>query len=304
MYIQLPQPVAITHTYAISPFGQGSDALCLGLAGEMNTMTPNALDAIDLPRAIRRHQKRMSPAATLACLALTGLLEQYSEPDTMTLGYFLGVGASGGDLGQLHEMLRASQNDDQFDEQTFGTEGLRACNPLFAFQLMNNFTLCHGAILNHIGGPNAAIFSRGQGTVLAMMEAAWSIIEQTAHASLCGGADCAIHQVTQAELKREGITHPTAQGVGLLRLGHTTTPEAWITGFTLYPNQQRHKTDHHTVTDDVHHDIQMPYTLAAHPALLTIWGAHLTKIHPRVDVVTCGADGKTSVVHLSQEPAI
>ena len=46
-----------------------------------------------------------------------------------------------------------------------------ACNPLFAFQLMNNFTLCHGAIRGGLGGPNGAFFSRGAGTVRALAEA-------------------------------------------------------------------------------------------------------------------------------------
>ena len=42
---------------------------------------------------------------------------------------------------------------------------------------MNNFTLCHSAILQGPAGPNSAFFSRGGGTLLAISEAMAALIE-------------------------------------------------------------------------------------------------------------------------------
>ena len=101
-------------------------------------------------------------------------------------------------------MLRESVADGAFRSDRFGDAGLRAANPLFAFQLMNNFTLCHGAILAGLDGPNAAFFSRGAGTVRALREAAFAVAEADAPAALAGGADSALHPVTACELARGG----------------------------------------------------------------------------------------------------
>ena len=139
----------------------------------------------------------MSRAAYLAAAAVHAALRELRRrgpgwgrrADT---GLFLGVGASGGDIPELEAMLRESVAGDAFSLDRFGDAGLRAANPLFAFQLMNNFTLCHGAILAGLEGPNAAFFSRGAGTVRALREAAFAVAEGEAPVALAGGADSAL----------------------------------------------------------------------------------------------------------------
>jgi hypothetical protein len=69
---------------------------------------------------------------------------------------------------------------------------------------MNNFTMCHGAILEGLGGPNGALFSRGAGTVAAIAEAAYAVSSGECPVAITGGADVATHPVTLAELARDG----------------------------------------------------------------------------------------------------
>ena len=177
--------VAITHTAAVS--GSGTEQ----------------------PLANPRARKMMSRAAYLAARCLADLLRDTQWPRDR-IGYFLGVGASGGSLDDIMALLDHSIGDGAFSLLRFGDRGLAACNPLLAFQLMNNFTMCHGAILEGIGGPNGAIFSRGAGTVAAIAEAVHAVRSGECERAIAGGADAATHPVTVAELARDGFL---AQGL-------------------------------------------------------------------------------------------
>ena len=166
-------------------------------------------DAPEVPLANPRARKMMSRAAYLAARCLADLLRDtgWAHED---LGYYLGVGASGGALDDFMALLAESVVDGAFSLPRFGERGLAACNPLLAFQLMNNFTLCHGAILEGVGGPNSALFSRGAGTVAAIAEAVHAVASGECARAITGGADAPTHPATVAELAREGFV---AQGL-------------------------------------------------------------------------------------------
>lgn len=191
---------------------------------------PDAEDAGDA-----RQRKLMSRPARLAAIgarkalvdagwreatrAGRGAAASASAPSP--IGYFLGVGASGASMTEVTALLRASFDDRGFSVARCGEHGLNACNPLFPFQILNNFTLCHGAILEGLGGPNAAFYSRGAGTVTALLEAAYSILEGDCEQALAGGADSALHPVTFCELRRGGHLQGglvPGEGAGLLAL--------------------------------------------------------------------------------------
>lgn len=171
----------------------------------------DALPEPDDPRD-KRARMLMSRPALFASVATRAALAAYGQADKESggsargerLGLYLGVGASGGSMEQLTAMLGASIEAQQLSLARFGDAGLRACNPLFAFQLMNNFTLCHSAMLHGIGGPNAAFFSRGSGTVAALSEAVHALREGDCTRALAGAADSCVHPVTWAELCRDG----------------------------------------------------------------------------------------------------
>lgn len=178
---------------------------------------PSALD-VDA-----RARKLMAHPARLAAVALRLALDdaRWTAAQREQAALYLGVGASGCAMDELARMLVASIADHAFSLERFGGAGLAACNPLFAFQLMNNFTLCHGAILNGTGGPNGAFYSRGTGTLAALNEAHWLLACGECDTALAGGADSALHPVTWTQLDAAG--YPArglvpAEGAGLLAL--------------------------------------------------------------------------------------
>ncbi|MDM5180240.1 beta-ketoacyl synthase N-terminal-like domain-containing protein [Massilia sp. DJPM01] len=170
-----------------------------------------------------RARKLMAHPARLAAVALRLALDdaRWTAAQREQAALYLGVGASGCSMSELTRMLAASIADHAFSLERFGGAGLAACNPLFAFQLMNNFTLCHGAILNGTGGPNGAFYSRGTGTVAALAEAHWLVHSGECGTALAGGGDSALHPVTWTQLDAAG--YPArglvpAEGAGLLAL--------------------------------------------------------------------------------------
>ncbi len=205
----------MTNSIALSPARQLAESHGSVLASEVAAI-PSSID-VDA-----RACKLMSYPARLNAIALYQVLRDTGwENGRDEIAFYLGVGASGGSVAELTEMLRASIDNQIFTLDRFGTAGLAACNPLFAFQLMNNFTLCHGAILHGIGGPNSAFYSRGNGTVAALSEAMHLVASGECERALAGGADSALHPVTWAQLCREGLIDEgfiPGEGAGLLAL--------------------------------------------------------------------------------------
>lgn len=202
---------------SISPWGEGWRGLGQALAA--GAAMPGVPD--EQPLANPRARKMMSRGAYLAARCVGELLRGTAWPRA-EIGYFLGVGASGGSLDDVTALLAGSIADGAFSLGRFGEHGLAAASPLLAFQLMNNFTLCHGAILEGIGGPNAAVFSRGAGTVAALIEAVHAVADGDCERAVAGGADSAIHPVTRAELARDGFVAQglvPSEGAAMIALG-------------------------------------------------------------------------------------
>lgn len=241
----MSDPVAIVGAGAVSAFGIGwrglGRAVAAGdlqpresvllrdshpgtLASEVGEI-PNAQDAGN-PRA----RKLMSRAARLAAIAMrealvdAGFGERHEE-----IGAWMGVGASGIGMEDVPSIVSASFVDGSLSLHRLGDQGLTACNPLFTFQTLNNFSLCHGAILEGLGGPNSAFFSRGSGTAVALAEAIHALREGECDRAIAGGADTALHPVTWAELRREGFFAQglvPGEGAGVLALARETPSRA------------------------------------------------------------------------------
>jgi len=170
-----------------------------------------------------RMLSRMSRAAHLAAIAVRQVLGATRWDDARSeVGFFLGVGASGGALQEIESVLAESMEAGSLSMRALGERGLSACNPLFTFQTLHNFTLCQSAILEGLGGPNGAFYSRGAGTVTALEEALFALREGTCHRALAGGADSALHPLTASELVREGRRQQglvPGEGAAVLALG-------------------------------------------------------------------------------------
>lgn len=213
------RPVSIVGAAALSPYGEGWRGLGRALAAG----APLPGVPAEAPLASGKARKMMSRGAYLAARCLGELLREvgWSPEERGRAGYFLGVGASGGSLGDVIALLDESIEGGAFSPARFGEHGLGAVNPLLAFQLMNNFTMCHGAILEGVGGPNGALFSRGAGTTAALIEAVHAIRAEDCDRAVAGGADSATHPVTRAELARDGFLArglAPAEGGGLVAL--------------------------------------------------------------------------------------
>lgn len=219
---RIDPPIAIRAAAAVSAFGLSwrglgrairEGSLSFSPSNELSRTHPGTLasEVGPIPAASdagdARQRKLMARAARLAAIAARLALKEAAPneaEDRGEIGFYLGVGASGGAISDLEAVLRASIEGDRISLTRLGDEGLSATNPVATFQLLNNFTLAHAAILEGLGGPNGAFFSRGGGTVFALMEAAAAIAEGDCRLALAGGADSALHPVTWAELAREG----------------------------------------------------------------------------------------------------
>jgi len=218
--------IDVVATYALGAHGMGAR----GLSARAHEATLPPPGPIDVPPPARpadaKQRKLMSRAAWMGALAMRGALAEAGwDAGREELGAYFGVGASGAEMGELAALLGASVEAGSLSLDRCGREGLDAVNPLFAFQIMNNFTLCHGAILEGVAGPNATFFSRGAGTVTALEEACVALAEGTCDRAIVGGADTALHPITLAELEREGLLGEglqPAEGAAVLALARTS----------------------------------------------------------------------------------
>lgn len=267
-----------------------------GLGDRIAAPLPAAVDAVPPPldRADAFARRIVSRPAVLAAVALADVIDSAGWGTPLDdVGFWMGVGASGGELSQMAKLLRRSIDaDGALSLARFGARGLRAVNPLFAFQLMNNFTLCHPAIGQGVRGPNAAFFSRGSGTIVALDEARRAIEAGECARAIAGGADSALHPVTAAELVAEGRHVRAAEGAGLLALGEGE-PLAYLE--RCHYGRARPAPD----PDDL--DVSaLGEALAATPALACAAAVDLLVRgeRQRVRIVTSGIDGQFGVAVL------
>ncbi len=228
------RPVYVLGAGGLSAFGPSRIGLGRALSSSRRAPVPvaghhavHALPPVSLPEpadaAERRARPQMARSAALAVMATrAAVADARLAPPLDEVGLFMGVGASTGDVGEVLAMLARSVTGEGLSLERLGGEGLRACSPLYAFQLMNSFTLSHSAILTGTGGPSAAFFSRGTGTITALAEAMHAIAGGECEQALAGGADSALHDVTLDELRRQGVLAQDlvpGEGAAMLALG-------------------------------------------------------------------------------------
>jgi hypothetical protein len=295
------KPAWVVGAAALSPHGhdwRGLGAFLASGARVAGAVPPG------YPRPEPRARKLMARAAELAAVAMHAALASAGWLDgRAAIGAFLGVGASGGDEGEMSALIAASTDpaSARFSPLQLGERGLAAATPLLSFQLMQSFTLCHGAILEGVGGPNAAFFSRGAGTTRALIEALWALADGDCARTLAGGADSAHHPITQAELQREGHAGtPAAEGAALLALAAAPGPAPLaLVDHAAAAGPPPAADAVITVGGGGLDVLALGQTLAAAPALA--WAAALDLLErgaERVAVVGGGLDGPLGAVRL------
>lgn len=290
-----------------------------GVRASTGGATERVVDERALESVPLRVRKTMSRGAVLATAAMHQLVGALPAGALRDAGCFVGVGASGGAVSELHAMLRASTVDGAWSLARFGGAGLAACNPLLAFQLMNNFTMAHAAIQAGVGtGVHGALFSRGAGTVHALAEAVAAVSDGDATVAIAGGADSALHPVTRAELDRmhawsgvpgEGAALvAVARGEGIARIVGCRVIEAEARAATALPEGalvaisdaalRAVIADRAEVLDV---SAALGECLAAGPALAWLCALDLLAGGAeRIAVVTADVDGELGVVELER----
>jgi 3-oxoacyl-[acyl-carrier-protein] synthase II len=297
--------ISVVGAAALSPLGHSWRGLGAALAAGRRAEgpVPSGIAVADA-----RAKKLMSRAAELAAIALRQVLAEAGWTEGRgAIGAYLGVGASGVPLEEVTALVKAAVDEHGFSAARLGRAGLAACTPLLSFQLLNNFTLCHGAILEGVGGPNAAFFARGGGTTGALAEAVAALEEGDCDRAVAGGADTALHPVTWAELVRDGHDRaPPSEGAALLALRHGPGPEPVLAVLESATVRGARPAAEITITIgggglDV---LALGQTLAAAPALA--WVAAVDLIvsgAERVAVVGGGVDGPEGAVVFARPKA-
>ena len=252
-------------------------------------------------------RKLMSRSARLGAIALReALRDARSEGDRSEVGAFFGVGSSAASMvDDVPSLLRHSLTSGKLDLAALGERGLSAVSPLFTFQTLSNFTLCHGAILEGLGGPNGAFFSRGRGTETALAEAIFSLETGDCDLALAGAADTAVHPLTWAELCRGG--HPARgfvpgeAGAALALSRSADRPLAFIA--PCDPAERADLTvvahcwsDRPTPPGAIDVSAALGFSLAAAPALA--WLVALDLLETTAVVLSRDPDGELSAVRL------
>lgn len=231
--------VAIVGAGAVSPSGLGWRGLADARPAARPTLlaeTHPDVRGFETPPIAPEHdagdlksRRLMSRSARFAAIAAREALRESGWSKRDDVGFWLGCGASGGPIGELVKVLALSRENGAVSLAKLGVEGLAASNPLNTFQVLNNFAMCHGAILEGIMGPNSALFSRGAGTVHALAEAVFAIEDGDCDRALAGGADTALYPITWSELVRDGcVSHGfvPSEGAGIVALARSDDPGA------------------------------------------------------------------------------
>jgi 3-oxoacyl-(acyl-carrier-protein) synthase len=244
-----PWPIAVIGAGCASPAGfergalgaaLASGASLLGASRALAATHPGVIGAEvpAIPAAIdvgdRKLHRLMSRAARLSAIATRVALDHAALPADRRerAGFFCGVGTSNSAPDEIAAVVRAAIGEDRaWTERRMCERGLKVFHPLRTFALMPNMTLCHAAIAFGVRGPSAALFSRGAGTAIGLVEAAWAIADGDCDAAIAVGADTALDCLTWAELVREGHAargFVPGEGAGALVLAADGDALAWI----------------------------------------------------------------------------
>lgn len=109
--------------------------------------------------------------------------------DPSKVGISLGMEGTQYTIDELSAAFAASADENkEFDFHKFGTDGLRALNPLWPLTILPNMSLCHLAINYNIQGPNMTFCSLASGGSQAIGEAFNAIKYNEADMFIAGGS--------------------------------------------------------------------------------------------------------------------
>ncbi len=215
--------VVITGQGLISPIGIGATAVWSSLAagrgavgrlkafsvqglpidaaGEVFGFDPKAHALPKHKKALAKSLKYMARDIQLAVAAAelafadSGLADGGIDPTRF--GVDLGAGLISTELDELAPAINlATHDDDTFDYDIYGREGIKQIPPIWLLKYLPNMLACHISILLDCQGPSNTITQAEAASNIAIGEAARIIAKGRADVMITGGADSKIHPIS------------------------------------------------------------------------------------------------------------
>jgi len=216
--------VVITGLGAITPLGLTADQTWAGLCAGKSGIGPiTAFDPVGftckiagqvpdyriqdyVPRSHRKATKLMSRDIELSVIATReavidsglvtkGIDAEKVNVDPARMAVNLGAGLISCDMVELAPAVAASVVEGRFDIRKWGKEGLEMVTPLWLLKYLPNMLACHIGIIHDIQGPSNTIMCAESGALLAIAEAAQTIIRGAADIAVAGGAEAKVNPI-------------------------------------------------------------------------------------------------------------
>lgn len=177
------------------------EGLPIDAAGEVDKFDPRDHVLPKHKRALAKSLKYMArdiqlavAAAELAC-ADAGLADGGVDPTRF--GVDLGAGLISTELDELAPAINlASRDDDSFDYEVYGRDGIPQIQPIWLLKYLPNMLACHISILLDCQGPSNTITEAEAASNVAIGEATRIIAKGRADVMVTGGADSKIHPLS------------------------------------------------------------------------------------------------------------
>lgn len=216
--------VVITGLGAITPLGLTAEEMWAGLCAGKSGIGPiTAFDPVGftckiagqapnyriqdyVPKSHRKATKLMSRDIELSVIATQeavidsglvtkGIDAEKVNVDPARMAVNLGAGLISCDLVELGPAIAASAVEGRFDIRKWGKDGLEMVTPLWLLKYLPNMLPCHIGIIHDIQGPSNTIMCGESGALLAIAEAAQTIIRGAGDIAVAGGAEAKVNPI-------------------------------------------------------------------------------------------------------------
>ena len=209
--------------------------LPINAAGEVLDFDPKAHALPQHKKALAKSLKYMARDIQLAVAAAelafadSGLANGGIDPTRF--GVDLGAGLISTELDELAPAINiATHDDDTFDYEIYGREGLKQIPPIWMLKYLPNMLACHISILLDCQGPSNTITEAEAASNVAIGEAARIIAKGRADVMITGGADSKIHPVSMIRMSLLGqMSHWDGDPSGACR-PFDARRDGWVVG--------------------------------------------------------------------------
>ena len=172
---------------------------------------------------------QLAVAAAELAIADSGLADGGVDP--ARFGVDLGAGLISTELDELAPAINfASREDESFDYDLYGREGIPQIQPIWLLKYLPNMLACHISILLDCQGPSNTITEAEAASNVAIGEATRIISRGRAEVMISGGADSKIHPLSLIRMSLLGqMSHWSGDPSEACR-PFDTRRDGWVVG--------------------------------------------------------------------------